>query len=112
MFRNAPWTFVVDALVSLTMLLAPAAMSESYQGQVMTVSQGKLMLATDRAQTIVDVPESAAVMLDGKAAALADLQTGFNVVVTANEQEGRIVATTVIATSAGVAGNDEPSESP
>lgn len=111
MFRNAPLTFVVDALVSLTMLVAPAAISESYQGKVMTVSQGKLMLAIDGAQVIVDVPDSAAVLLDGKAAALADLQTGFNVVVMATEQEGRIVATTVTATSGGIAGHDE-SKSP
>jgi len=103
MFRNAPVSFAVDAIVSLAMLVAPAVMGESYQGRVMTVSQGKLMVATADAQVIIDVPATASVLLDGKAAALTDLQTGFHVVVAAGPQEGRVVATMVTATSGGVA---------
>lgn len=103
MFRNAPWSLAVDAIVTVAVMVAPTLMTASYQGEVMTVTQGKLMLDAGSEQVIVDVPSGATVLLDGKAAALTDLQTGFEAAVTATEQEGRIVASKVTATTGGVA---------
>jgi CRISPR/Cas system-associated exonuclease Cas4 (RecB family) len=102
MFRNAPWSCLVDAILSATILVASSSASKTYEGEVMTASEGSLMMATQSAEVIIEVPQAAIIRLDGQPAGLGDLLPGFDVVVAAEEREARLVASMVTASSGGV----------
>jgi uncharacterized protein with NRDE domain len=84
----------------------PIALAVSYRGLIKKIDKKAMSFDVfdkiDKKTTTVAVRKDTKVTLDGKIAAFADLKEGYSVEVTAKSEDGKLVATAVIARKAAL----------
>jgi hypothetical protein len=89
------------AIAGMPTSLLTAAEPASYDGTIVSVSDGKLtMIETgETEQDVYDVSPTAKITLDGKTAKLADLKKGMKVTVTVTDDDDEIIVAIRAVTS-------------
>jgi Cu/Ag efflux protein CusF len=90
----------IAVLAVVVFVAAPVLAAETHKGTVVSAAGGKLtMTDEDGNEHAHNVPTTAKITLDGKAAKLADLKKGFKVEVTIDQVDGKDQVTAIAAKS-------------
>src|SRR5690606_14682395 len=97
MFRLASLTLLVVLLFAGRVAAAPTM----HQGKVTGVGKAEIMLIDmkDGETETFQVPDGTTIVVDGKPGKLSEIQVGFVAEITAEREEGKLVAKRIVASS-------------
>lgn len=97
MFRLASLTLLAVLLFAGRVAAAPTM----HQGKVTGVGKAEIMLIDmkDGETETFQVPDGTTIVVDGKPGKLSEIQVGFVAEITAEREEGKLVAKRIVASS-------------